>query len=340
MARPNSRPIALALSLVVTVALALAAGRASAQDDKKPKPKDDALENLLKEIKDARPPEGKTSAEKPADAKPSAEAKDKEKDKKESPADKDRKDAKGGDKPAPAKPSDVAPKDKALDSLLEKLGETRDTPTPDERPRGPGGRPDPEEKKEPRPGEKDQDKEKKAEADPLSGKSKDLDEHLEELTGRWRKKDRKDDEGSGPLSEVIKEMRDVEQRLGQPDTGEETRKKQQQIVKNLETLIEQMRSASSQSRGRQRSIAMGKNQQGQNDGQTPGTTGGYAPHAKPEKPTTKHSLNRDKNEWGALPPTDRQELENVFKEEFLTTRAELIRRYYESLAKKTVKRGE
>jgi hypothetical protein len=333
MARPKTRPLSFALSLAVATALALAAGLAgpAGAQDAKPKPKDDALENLLKEIKDTKAPDGKAASEKPA-----AEAKDK--DKKEAPADK--KDSKA-DKPAPPKPSgDVAPKDKALDSLLEKLGESRDTPSPDDRPRGPGGRPDPEEKKEPKPGDKDQDKEKKAEADPLSGKSKDLDEHLEELTGRRRKKDRKDDEGSGPLSEVIKEMRDVEQRLGQPDTGEETRKKQQQIVKNLETLIEQMRMSSGQMRSRQRSIAMGKGQQGQNRGQTPGSTGGYAPHAKPEKPTTKRSLAGGKDEWGALPPSDRQELENVFKEEFLTTRAELIRQYYESLAKKTVKRGE
>ena len=36
-------------------------------------------------------------------------------------------------------------------------------------------------------------------------------------------------------------MREVEERLGKPDTGEETRKKQTEIVKNLEQLIEQMR---------------------------------------------------------------------------------------------------
>ena len=29
-------------------------------------------------------------------------------------------------------------------------------------------------------------------------------------------------------------MRDVEERLGKPDTGEETRKKQTEIVKNLD----------------------------------------------------------------------------------------------------------
>ena len=43
------------------------------------------------------------------------------------------------------------------------------------------------------------------------------------------------------MGQIIKEMRDVEQRLGKPDTGEDTQGKQKQIVKQLETLIEQMR---------------------------------------------------------------------------------------------------
>ena len=57
----------------------------------------------------------------------------------------------------------------------------------------------------------------------LQGKDKEIDEQLEEFAGKKRKKkDGEQEEGSGPLGEVIKEMRDVEQRLGKPDTGEET----------------------------------------------------------------------------------------------------------------------
>ena len=44
-------------------------------------------------------------------------------------------------------------------------------------------------------------------------------------------------------------MREVEERLGKPDTGEETRKRQAEIVKNLDQLIEQMKNAPSQASG-------------------------------------------------------------------------------------------
>ena len=87
--------------------------------------------------------------------------------------------------------------------------------------------------------------------DDLKGGEKDLDKELERITGKKDKpknqRDRKDEEETGPLGQVIKEMRDVEERLGQPDTGEETRKKQTEIVKNLDWLIEQMKNAPSQS---------------------------------------------------------------------------------------------
>ncbi len=84
----------------------------------------------------------------------------------------------------------------------------------------------------------------------MKGRDKAVDEHLEELTGKRRKKKSEEEDG-GPLSEVVKQMREVERRLSQPDTGEETRKKQEQIVKKIETLIEQARS-SNQSQRKQR----------------------------------------------------------------------------------------
>ena len=50
---------------------------------------------------------------------------------------------------------------------------------------------------------------------------------------------------------MIKEMRDVEQRLGKPDPSEDTQKKQKQIVKRIETMIEQAKQSGS-SAGRTR----------------------------------------------------------------------------------------
>ena len=337
MTRTHSWLRTLALALSVAAFLAFATGesginRAVAQDAGKPQ-KDAALDDLLRDIKDTKAkPDAPVDKAKPAPDKPRPPAPEPAKPTAPKAAEKPQAKASGATRPA----ADVAPKDKALDSLLEKLGETPDKPAPDER-RGAGGMPPPDDKNDKKPADGP-----RKPTQELTGKSKDLDEHLEELTGR-RKKKKEGDEGSGPLSDVIKEMRDVEQRLGKPDTGEETRKKQQQIVKNLETLIEQMRASSGQSQGKmKRQLAMKPGEQpGPNSqGQTPGTTGGNAPHTKPEKPTNKRSLAGGKDEWGHLPPELRQEMENVFREEFLPSREELIKRYYDSVARKAVKRGE
>jgi len=313
MTMPDRKVLSLAATFVATV---LWASFGLAQDPAKPK--DDALDSLLEKLEGAR------SNDKAADkAKPEDAAKPKSPES-------------SGARPGPAGAKgsgDVETKDKALDSLLEKLGETRDAPSPDERPKGGPGGP-PHDKPSPKPAKPD--------AHEPQGKAKDLDRHLEDLTGRRRKK--KDDEegGGGPLSEVIKEMRDVEQRLGKPDTGEETRKKQAEIVKNLETLIEQLKKSQSQSQGKRKNQLVAKQgqQPGQNPGQDPGAQAGQAPRTKPERPTSNRSLAGGKDEWGHLPPELRQEMDNVLNEEGLPSQVELIRRYYLSLSKKIVVRGE
>jgi hypothetical protein len=237
------------------------------------------------------------------------------------------------DKPdAPGKPGEVAPKDKALDSLLEKLGETPDRPTPEDQPKGaPGPR-----------GEKPPGPAGKEKGEQLKGETKKLDEHLEELTGRRPRKKDGDGEGTGPLSKVIKEMRDVEQRLGKTDTGEETRKKQTEIVKNLETLIEQLRQSQSQSQGKKKQYLVMKpgSKQGSQPGKDQGAMAKGVGPSKPEKPTGKHSLAGGEGDWGHLPPELRQEMMNVFKEDGLPGMADLIRRYYVTVAKKVLIRGE
>jgi len=238
-------------------------------------------------------------------------------------------------KSAPKQDGELAPKDKALDSLLEKLGETDEHPTTEGRPKVPGPEATP-----PGPAQPGQPK-----GGDLTGKAKDLDEHLEELTGRKRKKKpgEEDGQGSGPLSDIIKEMRDVEKRLGKPDTGEETREKQKQIVKKLDTIIEQLRNSSSQGR---MTVIREVRQPGQKPGGQkggPGATGNSGrgvSASKPAKPQPKSILAVDKNAWGHLPEELRGEMENVFNEQPLQDRAELIRRYYLSVSKKGQSRSE
>ena len=90
---------------------------------------------------------------------------------------------------------------------------------------------------------------------------------------------------------MIKEMRDVEQRLGKPDPSEDTQAKQKQIVKRIDTLIEQVRQSGSSAgrltirRGRQaRAISRASRR-----AIRPALSLGALPPMKPAKPTSQHS---------------------------------------------------
>ncbi len=217
--------------LTLTLAAAFAATFAwaslgRAQDT--PKPKDDAVEKLLEKLEAPKPPD--TAKTEPA-------ADDKKPNKAEAPApkaEKEKEKAPAGAAPAAKGKGQVDTKDEAIDDLLGKLGETRDVPSKDDRPGTPGGKPG----GGPSPPKPDSDRSKAHEP---TGQAKDLDEHLEELTGRRKKKKgEQDGEGSGPLSEVIKKMREVERRLDKTDTGEQTRQEQGQIVKKLDQIIKEL----------------------------------------------------------------------------------------------------
>jgi hypothetical protein len=200
--------------------------------------------------------------------------------------------------------------------------------------------------------DKDKDKQKdqkstKPKPSDLTGQDKDLDERLSGAAKKKQQQQRKQQgqgqgqgqkEEDGPLGDLIKQMRDVEERLGQPDTGEETRKKQTQIVKRLEGLIEQARMMKTQ-RQVMRSIRAG-NQPGQQQGQQQGALAGGVPPSKPLDPKTPKSLLAVKEPWGHLPPALRDEMNNIFNEQLLPSREDLIKRYYLSVSQKNLSRGE
>jgi len=299
MLLPLSKRQLAALAATLAVTLVFATFGRGQDPDK---PADDALEKLLEKL------EGP-------------------KDKADAPKDSDK------------KSGEVAPSDKDLDNLLERLGQTTDAPTADEPRQGPGLK-----KPDAPPSEPGKSK-GKGEKDALKGEAKGLDQHLEELTGRKPKRDKsRDQEGdaSGPLSKVIKEMRDVEQRLGKTDTGDETRRRQAEIVKNLESLIEQMRESQSQAQAKKKMQLSMKpaNQPGNKQGQEQGATAKGVGASKPERPTDKRAMAGGKDEWGHLPPELREQMVNIFKEEGLPNKAEQIRRYYLSLSKKILTREE
>jgi len=337
----------------LTLVLAVAGGtRAWSQDSVKPK--DEALDSLIEKL--ANPgdkPTSKSKSDKKVEPSkeestktakpgtPGSQGQEGTKSKDSPGATPSKEKAAKGSAGQTAKPATVKPKgsgavptkDQELDSFLEKLGETKDTPTPEDHPRNssPGGQPP----KQPSGAEK---------PDPakLGGKDKELDERLEEYTGKKKKRSPSDEQRSGPVGEIIKEMRDVEQRLNKPDTSEDTRNKQKQIVRKIDTLIEQVRKSGS-SAGRlmlRRVRQPGGQQPGQQPGDQQGALARGAGPMKPAKPTSQHSTAGGKDIWGHLPADLQNVMEATFKEQPLHVKAEMISRYFLSVAKGKLVREE
>jgi hypothetical protein len=61
---------------------------------------------------------------------------------------------------------------------------------------------------------------------------------------------------------------------------------------------------------------------------------------KPAKPTSQHSTAGGKGIWGHLPDELRQVMDNTFKEQALSSKLELISRYFLSVGKGKVVREE
>jgi hypothetical protein len=332
-----ARPLQVVFALVLGLMVAGVAGLGAQEPGKT---KDDALDSLLERL--TGPGDGPASkSAKAAGASESAAAKKGRSGR--SPA--GSKDAPGSTptadktgkgpadksgKPSVPKAGTVAPKDQAIDDLLEKLGETRDTPTPEERQRNPGALPP----KDPPPAEK-------TSPAKLGGKDKDIDDQLEEIAGRKKKRPAADEQRDGPIGEIIKEMRDVEQRLGKPDPSEDTQNKQKQIVRHIDTLIEQVRQSGSSAAGlRVRRVRQPGQQPGQQPGDQTGALARGAPAMKPAKPSSQHSTAGGKDIWGHLPAELRHVMENSFKEMGLGSKEEMISRYFLSIGKGKLVRQE
>jgi hypothetical protein len=317
--RSNAAGASLA-ALILAALVTVSPPHARAQDGG-----DAALDALIQEIGEAEK------------AEPDAEEPRKPED---PPKPEEPKKAEEAKEPTP-KPDELTGKDKELDDLLQSLGETEDEPET-EKERRPPGDPGGGDQGQPAKGESADDA--RDDGPGLDQKDRDIDEELEELAGRRRKKnqDDGDGQGSGPMGEIVKEMRDIEKRLGEPDTGDETRGRQQQLVKRLETLIEQIQKQQQeqQSRRMQQMTRQQGGRPGEQEGQQAGNNPEGAPNQRPQRPTDRRSLAGGKDEWGHLPPELRQEMENVAKEESLPMSEDLIRRYYLSVSRGRLNRGE
>ncbi|MBI1324316.1 hypothetical protein GC170_14190 [bacterium] len=266
-----------------------------------------------------------------------------------------------GDKPAADKGGNLGKEDTGLDDLLKKLGGgSGDKPLPKgEAKPGPGDKPaQPGEK--PGPGEKPSQPGSTLPKPPggMAGlktrPDAELDQRLEEILGRKRKKPNQDQQGgegqgegsdSEPqnpaMKKLVEQMRDVEKRLSQPDTGQETRKKQQEIVESIDQIIERMRQMAQQQqqqRQRRQQQQQGQEMAQNQEGEQPGSQAQGVGPQTPLKPAGKSSLD-GKDVWGHLPPELRDVMRNVFREESLPAREELVRRYYLSVSKKSLARS-
>jgi hypothetical protein len=304
--------ITLRIGFSILLGLALA-GRAALPAQEPAKSKDDGLDSLLKKLagpSDRPAPQSGKAAGAGASGSGAGKVRKASGDKTK--------------KTSASKASTVAPKDQAVDDLLEKLGETKDAPAREDAPRNPAGL----EPNEPSRAEKP-----KAAAK-LGGKDKEIDERLEEYAGRKKKRRPTDEQPGGPIGEIIKEMKDVEKRLAKPDSGDDTQSKQKQIVRHIDALIEQVRQSGSAGG---RLVLRRIRQRGQQPGQQPGDQTGAlargAPPMKPAKPTSQHSTASGKDIWGHLPPELREVMENSFKEAELSSKAEMISRYFLSINK-------
>lgn len=339
------------VTLSIAAALGVSGGAVRAQEP--PAPRDDGLESLLEKLSEPSDRPESDSA-KPADtgkARDRADSKSGKASAGEKAGNSDAKSQKPGAGQAGSRPGkgdgatakkgaeSLSGEDQEVDDLLKKLGETPETPARDDRQRGgAGGRPDPSQPPPPggKPGQKPPDRSK------LSGRDRENDEHLERLAGRKRRKKNDDGERTGPAGELIKQMRDIEQKLGKPDTGEGTREEQKKVVKRIDQLIEEVRRSGQSSM--MRTVVRRVRRPGQQPGQQPGGSEGAlargAPLQKPARPTTRHANVGGKDIWGHLPDELRQQIENMSDELPLSAKQELIDRYYLSVNKGKLIREE
>ena len=135
-------------------------------------------------------------------------------------------------------------------------------------------------------------------------------------------------------------MRDVEQRLGKPETGEDTQSKQKQIVKQIDTLIQQMKQSGSSGSMAMRQGAATGSEAGRPARSDSGANAAGAPPMKPAKPRTGTPRRAARISGATCPKSCGRRWKTASRKTRCPRKAELIRRYYLSVAKQKLVRGE
>ncbi len=161
------------------------------------------------------------------------------------------------------------------------------------------------------------------------------------------------------LARVGKNMRATEERLAQKDAGEGTRQIQRDILKDLDSLIEQTKRQQQQQQ--QQNASRSRERGNRQTAQRPQPQRQPTPADKPaqgQQPREQRAQNQPgkggkgqrgemnriadlyKEVWGHLPETMRQEMDQYAREQFMPRYSELLKQYYATIAEKGHRKGE
>ncbi len=178
------------------------------------------------------------------------------------------------------------------------------------------------------------------------------------------------DQAQDHLQHAFDGMQTARRRIADEDTGAETQKTQERVVKDLEALLALVKKQQSRGQQRPQNQPQDKNQgqqqsdrqkmqNGQNDPQNSGTSkssgkdqgsandrrkDGQSTDAQErtdaaQTPTAEQARRMQviKDVWGHLPPHIREAMLNSVSEKYLPKYEDLVKKYYEDLAEKSRK---
>ncbi len=148
-----------------------------------------------------------------------------------------------------------------------------------------------------------------------------------------------------PLIRIGDHMRQVQQRLAERDTGQETIELQAKIIKEIEELLKQLQrnqnqnqsQSSQQNQTARRDQSRAQQQQQQSSTQTGTQAARDGQRVMPRGPDARSKAELERMAravWGHLPPKVREQMEQAFSASFLPQYEPLIERYFRTLAER------
>jgi hypothetical protein len=166
------------------------------------------------------------------------------------------------------------------------------------------------------------------------------------------------------MGRVSKNMRASEERLADKDSGDQTQQIQRDILKDLDSLIEESRRQQQQQQQQQGGGAGSSQSQNQQDRQSRRASRNRSlaqrqPQSRPEVQPNQQRADAEqgtggkkprgdmnqiadlyKDIWGHLPATLRQEMDQYAREQFMSKYNELLKQYYATIAEKSRRKGD